>query len=58
MMYCKLSSIKSQILPNSLKEKYKYLLGESSNTSIVMFRAEFRVTSDHIGLSTHLKLLL
>ena len=32
--------MKSQILPNFLKEKYRYNLGEFSNTSFFVFVAE------------------
>ena len=38
--HCKLSNMKSEILPNCLKGKYGYSLGEFSNTSDVMFGAE------------------
>ena len=38
--HCKLSNMKSKILPNCLKGKYGYHLGKFSNTSFVVFGAE------------------
>ena len=38
--HSKLSNVKCEILPNCLKGKYGYSLGEFSNTSNVVFGAE------------------
>ena len=38
--HSKLSNMKSEVLPNCLKGKYGYSLGEFSNTSNVVFGAE------------------
>ena len=38
--HSKLFNMKSEVLPNCLKGKYGYSLGEFSNTSNVVFGAE------------------